>query len=213
VITGVSPASQNDNGAFNIPTPDLIVAYEDTINDQRYAASIGFYTGSSPLVGVTYDHTPYIKKYQHPHALYGETDQNWPVYRYSEALLLLAEAINEQGRPTEALGYLNQVRNRAGLMAITAASQSELRDIILHERRIELAFENKRWHDLVRGGLAVEVMNAFGARVKLNPQDYYYAPGNTAFPSSFEVTENSLVYPIPINEITINSDLEQNPGY
>lgn len=213
VITGVGPASINNDGAFNIPTPDLLEAYEDTIKDERFAASIGFYTGSSPLVGVTYDHTPYIKKYQHPHARYNETDQNWPVYRYSEVLLLLAESLNEQGKYSEALLYLNQVRNRAGLNEIPIADQSTLRDIILHERRIELAFENKRWHDLVRGGLAVNVMNVFGAKVKANPQDYYYAPGNAAFPASFNVTENNLIYPIPINEIIVNPDLEQNPGY
>ncbi len=213
VITGVSPASQNDNGAFNTPTPDLLQAYEDTVKDQRYAASIGFYSGGSPLVGVTYDHTPYIKKYQHPHVRYNDTDQNWPVYRYAEVLLLLAESLNEQGKSPEALPYLNQVRIRAGLNGIMAAGQSELRSLILNERRIELAFENKRWHDLIRADLAISVMNAFGAEVKANPQNYYYAPGNAAFPASFEVTENQLMYPIPITEIIINPALEQNPGY
>lgn len=213
VITGVSPASANGNGSFNVPTPDLIEAYEDTINDERFTASIAFYTGPSPLVGVTYDHTPYINKYQHPHGVYNQTGQNWPVYRYAEVLLMLAESLNEQGKSSEALSYLNQVRNRAGLNGVAATSQSELSDIILHERRIELAFENKRWHDLVRKGLAVNVMNAFGAKVKANPQDYYYAPGNTPPPNAFEVTENKLVYPIPLTEIRVNPDLEQNTGY
>ena len=213
VITGVSPASPNGNGAMNTPTPDLVAAYEDKVNDQRFAASIAFYTGPSPLVGVTYNHTPYINKYQHLHAVYNQTGQNWPIYRYAEVLLMLAESLNEQGKPAEALQYLNQVRSRAGLEDITNANQSELSEIILHERRIELAFENKRWDDLVRKGLAVPIMNAFGAKVKANPQQYYYAPGNIPPPNAFEVTEDNLVYPIPLNEINVNPELEQNSGY
>lgn len=214
VITGVSPASQNNNGAFNTPTPDIIGAYEDTLKDERYAASIAYYSGPSPLVGVTYENTPYIRKYQHPHAQYGETDQNWPVYRYAEVLLMLAEAVNEQGgREGEALTYLNQVRGRAGLDAVTSGSQAELRDVILRERRIELAFENKRWYDLVRTGRAVEVMNAHGANVKTDPQAYYYPEGSFAVENSYTITEDDHLFPIPVTEININPDLQQNPGY
>lgn len=214
VITGVSPSSQNNDGAFNTPTPDIINAYEDTLEDGRYAASIAYYSGPSPLVGVTYENTPYIRKYQHPHAQYGETDQNWPVYRYAEVLLMQAEAINEQGgRQAEALGYLNQVRVRAGLGSVGSASQAELRERILDERRIELAFENKRWHDLVRTGRAVEVMSAHGAKVKANPQSYYYPEGSFAFEASYAVSEDDYLFPIPVTEININPDLQQNPGY
>lgn len=213
VITGVSPANQNNDGSFNTPTPDLLDAYEDPVIDERYEASIGFYSGESPLVGVTYDNTPYIKKYQHPHSQYGETDQNWPVYRYAEVLLMLAESLNEQGTSAEALVYLNQVRNRCGLDNIIATDQSALRDIILNERRIELAFEDKRWHDLVRTGRAIAVMNAYGAKVKNNPQDYYYPVGSQPFASSYEVTEDNYLYPIPVTDLNINPELEQNPGY
>lgn len=214
VITGVSPANQNDNGSFNTPSPDLIEAYEDTVNDDRYRASIAYHTGPSPLVGITYDHTPYINKFQHPHSQCCETDQNWPVYRYAEVLLMLAEAINEQGgRQSEAEGYLNQVRNRAGLSETTASSEAELRDIILEERRIELAFENKRWHDLVRTDRAVAVMSDYGTKVKNNPQEYYYPEGSFPFEGSYNISENDHLYPIPVAEININPDLEQNPGY
>jgi len=213
IITGVSPAQLNEGG-WNTPTPDLIAAYEDTVQDERYAASIGRFTGPSPITGFPYNGVPYINKYQHDHPTFGQTDQNWPVYRYAEVLLMMAEAINEQGgRLTEAQGYLNQVRNRAGLGDYTATDQADLRDAILHERRIELAFENKRWHDLVRTGNAVSVMNAFGANVTANPGDYYYAPGNAPTGASFNVTDNKLVYPIPFRELNLNPDLTQNPGY
>lgn len=211
VLTGVTPSQLNDGG-WNTPTPDLIAAYED--GDERYDASIGHFTGESPIPGFEYNEVPYIKKYQHSHSTFGQTSQNWPVYRYSEVLLMLAEAVNEQGgNMGEALGYLNEVRNRAGLSNYTAASQEDLREAILHERRIELAFENKRWDDLVRSGNAVAVMNAFGQRVKSNPGEYYYAEGNSPTAASFNVTEDKLIYPIPFREINLNPELTQNPGY
>jgi hypothetical protein len=213
VLTGIKPETRNGDGSFNTPTPDIISAYEDSAKDKRFAASIGFFTGPSPLVGVTYNNTPYIKKYLHPHALSGQTNQNWIVYRYAEVLLMLAECLNEQNKPGEALPYINMVRRRAGLPDLLIAGQAELRNKILNERRIELAFENKRWHDLVRKNLAVEVMNAFGAKVKANPGHYYYAPGNAPPPNAFNVDKNDLLYPIPVTEIVINPELQQNPGY
>ncbi|GAB3928644.1 RagB/SusD family nutrient uptake outer membrane protein [Larkinella terrae] len=213
VITGVKPSSSNTDGCYNTPTPDLLAAYEDTLKDKRYKASIGFYSGTSPLVGVTYKNTPYIKKYQFPHARYGETGVNWPVYRYAEVLLLLAEAANEQGRSADAGVFLNQVRTRAGLPNTTATSQTTLREAIWRERRIELAFENKRWHDLVRSGLAVKTMSEYGARIKANPQKYYYPVGSAPAAAAFNVTDRDLLYPIPIGEIIINPDMKQNPGY
>ncbi|MDA4679303.1 RagB/SusD family nutrient uptake outer membrane protein, partial [Enterobacter asburiae] len=70
---------------------------------------------------------PMCIKFLHPHALLSYTDDNMPIYRYAEALLFMAEAINEQGsRIAEAQGYLNQVRKRAGLANTTAANQADL---------------------------------------------------------------------------------------
>lgn len=105
------------------------------------------------------------------------------------------------------------VRSRAGLDATVAADKQKLHDIILHERRIELAFENKRWYDLVRSGLAVSTMNEFGQKVKANPGNYYYATGNFPPPNTFNLTENSLLLPIPVSEIITNPQLKQNAGY
>ncbi len=213
VITGVKPATQQTYGGFNVPTSDLLAAYEDTLKDQRFAASIGFYTGASPLIGIKYQRTPYIKKYLHPHSVYGQTAENGPIYRYAEVLLMLAEAANEQNRLSDALGYLNQVRKRAGLPDVTSTSQADLRAKILKERQIELAFENKRWRDLVRTGQAVTVMSAIGAKVKANPQAYYYPTGSAPITTAFNVSERDLLYPIPVSEIIINPELKQNPGY
>lgn len=213
VITGVSPANANGGGSLNIPTPDLINAYENQTTDKRFSASITFYSGPGALVGIpTYVNQPYIKKYMQPHSVYGQTNVNWPVYRYAEVLLMMAEVLNEQGKGG-AITYLNQIRSRAGLIDKSFVNQTTMRDDIMKERRIEFAFENKRWDDLVRTGNAVSVMNSFGVSVKNNPQNYYYPAGNAPPPNSFQVTASLLLYPIPVSEIIINPQLAQNPGY
>lgn len=191
-VTGIAETSRNVEG-FNIPTPDIIAAYE--INDSRKNASLG----SIAAGGVNY---PYIKKYAHPHALTNNTDDNWPVYRFAETLLFLAEAVNEQNRPAEASAYLNQVRSRAGLAATVAVTQTAMRDAISNERRVELAFENKRWLDLVRTGNAVAVMTAYGQRVKANPQAYYFPLGITVAPAAF--TNIRLMFPLPSSEAALS---------
>jgi hypothetical protein len=125
-------------------------------------------------------------KYLHPHALLRQSNENMPVYRYAEALLFLAEAINEQGgRSSEALGYLNQVRIRAGLTESTAVTQEEIREAILTERQLELAFEGKRWFDLVRTDNIDAIIIPYGARVKANPLNYYFTVGQSPVPSAF----------------------------
>ncbi|MEQ9437890.1 MAG: RagB/SusD family nutrient uptake outer membrane protein [Cyclobacteriaceae bacterium] len=204
---GPSGSQNAPLSGWNIPTEDLISAYEDPEQDERFYASIGFYTGASLISDTTYVNLPYIKKYQHPHSIFGQTNQNFPVYRYAEVLLMLAEVMNEQGNTAEAQNYLNQVRNRAGLGNSMASGQADLRDAILHERRIELAFEDKRWLDLVRTGSAVAVMNAYGAQLKADPAYYYLSS------ASYNVDQNDLLFPIPFLEIQVNPDLEQNPGY
>jgi hypothetical protein len=120
-------------------------------------------------------------------------------------LLFLAEAMNEQGKGAEALLYLNMVRDRAfgaGIAIITTTAQAQLCDIIFSERRVELAFENKRWFDLVRSGKAVEVITAYGNRVKANPQDYYYPAG--AVPPNNAFTNIDLVYGLPADEAALS---------
>ena len=192
---------------WNTPTEDLLAAYEDRTKDQRFNASIGFINGPSLVSDTSYVNLPYIKKYQYPHSIYGQTNQNFPIYRYAEVLLMRAEAANEQGKTADAAGFLNQVRKRAGLADSPAKDQAALRAAILKERRVELAFENKRWLDLVRTGNAITVMNAHGAKLKASP-GYYYLTAAT-----YNLDQNKLLYPIPFLEIQVNPDLEQNPGY
>lgn len=199
VITGVV-GNNGLIGGWNTPTQDLLDSYEE--GDLRRDASVadGYTDGEGNFVAVHF-----VKKYLHAHQNYNNTDEDWMVYRYADVLLLLAECLNEGGEPAEALPYLNQVRNRAGLGNTTTTDQTGLREIIAHERRVELAFENHRWLDLVRTGKAIEVMNAFGEKMK---QEHVYLLART-----YQVNEDKLIFPIPQTEITLNDQLQQNPGY
>lgn len=192
-ITGVGISQAANTEGFNIPTPDLLESYED--GDLRKTVSID----SIEVDGTFF---PYIDKFWTPHSTPQITGSNWPVYRYSEALLFMAEAVNEQGRPGEAEPFLNDVRERAGLAPLTGLNQAEMRQAIMDERRVELAFENKRWLDLVRTGTAQEVMSAFGARVKADPQAYYFpagfGPPAAAFSTIYET------FPLPAGEALLN---------
>jgi tetratricopeptide (TPR) repeat protein len=219
IITGIT--SQNrQGGGWNTPTFEMINTYEP--GDQRLEASIAIAEGTG-VVGNMFIETvkspvgyttppgkrsyPFIKKYLHAHSLELNTDDNFPVYRYSDALLSLAEVLNEQGKSSEALMYLNPVRIRAGLDPSTETDQALLRDIIAHERRVEFAFENKRWLDLVRTGKAIEVMTENGEYLKA-----FHAGEAYLTDMSYNVTQERLLFPIPLREVLIG-DLTQNPGY
>lgn len=220
IVTGF--AIKNITSGLNVPTQDLLEQYED--GDTRLEASVAIAegtgeTGSSFIIEsikspVNYvapagkRGKPFIHKYSWPHNIVGETNSNWPIYRYADALLLLAEALNEQGgaKSAEALTYLNAVRHRAfnGEGTITTTDQGALREIIARERRTELAFENKRWLDLVRTGQAIDVMTAHGAEIKTIDRGVN--------PNAYNVTATRLIFPIPRREIQVGG-LEQNPGY
>lgn len=218
VITG-TPGNAINSGGWNVPTQDLLNAYEP--DDKRLDASIAVAEGHVDATGYTvveavksivgYTTPPgkisklFIRKYLHPHALPNNTDDDWPVYRYADALLLLAESLNEQHKPADALPYLNQVRQRAGLTASTETDEAALRDIIAHERRIELAFESHRWTDLLRTGKAISVMTDFGDAIKAIDHS---VPAN-----GYQVNEDRLLFPIPLTEIQRNPALTQNHGY
>jgi hypothetical protein len=216
LITGIQ--SQNRNaGGWNTPTQEMIDSYEP--GDERLEASIGIVEGTGPIGAMVIESvkspvgysTPtgkrsyaFIRKYLNPHSVENNTDDNFPIYRYSDVLLLLAESLNEQGKSLEALDYLNLVRVRAGLLPSNESNQELLRSLIFHERRVEFAFENKRWLDLVRTDNAIEIMNQHG--------EYLKALHPILRDVSYNVTPNRLLFPLPQREILIGN-LEQNPGY
>lgn len=197
-LTGTSNPQPLDGQGNNVPTPDIVNAYEE--GDGRKEASIGFITVSSSLR--TNKVYPYIKKFAKPHALHNNHGMNWPIYRYAETLLFMAEVLNEQGKTSEAAGYLNQVRNRAGLANTTASSQAAMRDAIMQERRVELAFENKRWHDLTRTDTYMQVISEHGARAKADPAAYYFQEGWTFRSHAFDNITKFYTLPAAESEIT-----------
>jgi hypothetical protein len=122
---------------------------------------------------------------------------NRRLLRYADVLLMAAEALNENDKPGEALIYLNEVRERARegntsiLSDITETDKTALRDIILEERRHELALEGHRFYDLVRTGKAAEVLGPLGF-----------------------VTGKHELFPIPQKEIDLSQGvLTQNPNW
>lgn len=197
-------------GGRNIPTNDIIDDYE--ADDLRKDISLkeGYTNASGVYVPI-----PYVNKYNFPHTIVNRTNTNWPVLRYSDVLLMLAEVINEQAGPTqEAYDFLNEVRSRAGLSAMSGLDKDSFRDAVLHERRIELAFENHRWFDLKRTKTPEELaafLNAYGAEEKANPT---VSRGGISFNALDYVYEaHEYVFPIPAAQILINNKLGQNNGY
>lgn len=102
---------------------------------------------------------------------------NIPLMRYSNVLLLKAEALNEQGKTSEAIPLINEVRDAHGDMpAMTGTSQQEVRDQIEHERMIEFPLENWRWYDLRRWGKTKTALQAAGRAGYDDSRAFYPVP-------------------------------------
>lgn len=194
---------------WNQPTQEFVNQYES--GDLRKDKTI-LYEGGPAFDGKTYkksfSNTGFnLRKFLVPKSIspdYNTSPANFPVLRYSDVLLMQAEALNELGRTPEAQasatsinngGPLNRVRLRAGLGNITGLSQSALRDAIRKERRLELAFEGHRWFDIVR-----------------YDNGQYFVPFLHSIGRSNASTKHMLL-PIPQKEMDANKNLVQNPGY
>lgn len=152
--------------------------------------------------GVTDTSTVYFKKYGEYYT--GSTDQVWDaqinfkVLRYADVLLMYAEAQNELGNTAGAAQYVNQVRARVNLRPLsTALTQSGMRTAILKERLLEFGLESQRWLDLGRQQLFSDV------------------PTLVSHDADFKnfVYPKSVLLPIPQNEINLNVNVKQNPGW
>lgn len=187
---------------WNQPTAEFVSQYET--GDVRKEKTI-FYTGCPTFDGMTYSSaystTGYnvrkflLTKTQSPD--YNTSNQNWVVTRYADVLLMKAEALNEMGQTTLAEAPLYEVRCRAGLTnrsTIEGLSQMQMREKIIHERRMELAFEGHRWFDMIR----------YKDNYALN---FLHSIGKTA------ATSKHLLLPIPTQEREANPKLTQNPGW
>jgi tetratricopeptide (TPR) repeat protein len=179
----------------NSPTQKLISAFTET--DKRRDITIGTKGGFTDATGKFValpqaTSQTYTKKYITPVAVQNDSRANWKVIRYADVLLMLAEALNENEKTDEAVTFLNQVRQRAGLTPYALSSQADIREKIALERRLELSFEGHRWFDLVRTGKALEVMRPTGMQ------------------------EYMTVFPVPLSQVQVVNDkniFPQNPGY
>lgn len=187
------------NDWFNVyPSDDLLDEYEE--GDIRFDET--FYTPGDTFAGGVIEELPLgrraaWRKYQNYYKDVNEdmaSGINFKVIRYADVLLMMAEAENELGNQSEAIGYINQVRERAELDALPMdLSQEEVFDAIVHERMVELAGEQVRFPDLVRWGLAADYLSQYG----------------------FQQGKNEI-WPIPNDEISANDNIsqeDQNPGY
>jgi hypothetical protein len=121
-----------------------------------------------------------------------------PILRYSDVLLMYAEAANEvnNGPTADAYAALNKVRIRAGLTALSALTYQQFKEAVWLERRLELTFENIRRFDLIRTGRlldAVKAENSFSRNATIQPFN--------------------VLMPIPQTDMDANPNLKQNPGY
>lgn len=194
-VTGIVGSN---GGGRNIPTENLVTSYET--GDPRKDASLrtSYINASKNVVNVNY-----MLKYLDPSATGGVqggsgvgSSNNVRLYRYSDLLLVYAEALNEisQGNP-QAYQAINLVRARAragtaALPDLTTRSQEAFQQAVYHERRVELAFENHRWFDLVRTGMASDVLS-----------------------KTKNIQLRNALFPVPERELAINPKLIQNRGY
>ena len=199
----VTQAPRGANGlgwGFNTPTQDLVNAYEP--GDVRKAGTIMFagqtlwdgYQVSTAAPNPRYNYKSYVSKTME--SFNGDdwnSNKNVRLLRLGDILLIKAEAENELGNAGAAQATLNKIRNRAALPNTTAAIQSDLRNAIWKERRVEMAFEHDRMFDLRRTGRAGVVLRAHGKPYIDGKHD---------------------LFPIPQVQIDrSNGKLLQNPGY
>lgn len=198
---------------YCVPSKDLIAAYDAEGDVVRKNASVVFWDNldwadenwnpcGDKSIAVPF---PYKEK----HADGWSSGDHPYLLRLDDIILLKAEAQNELGDLAVALTTVNQIRARVNLPNLTATSKTDLKTKILNERRLELAFEDQRWDDLVRAGVCTTVMNAL---------DEYKQTCGGGIPSAkikinYNCTDAKWLCPIPQLERDANPNLTQNPGY
>ena len=204
--------ANGDGSGYNYPSQELNNLY--TANDVRKAVNIGVLgTGTAAKL--------YPKKLISSPAIANDAENDWVVLRYADVLLMLAEA---QGNTSASLALINQTRTRAGLTALadTAVKTMALFENALStERRLELAFENQRWFDLLRANTNFTTIKIekimLDHQVIMYPLHYknYPAPVLTLAQLQAFVTTERMLLPIPQREIDNNTRIKivQNPGY
>ena len=191
--SGTNVVAVGGTGGNNIPEMDIYYAYEEGDLRRDFSMSLGYYDNRKNNEWVE---SRYVCKFMDVPYQNNDASNNYPVIRYADVILMYAEALNQNGKTAEACKYLNMTRRRGFGYQTTETSPVDLQTtdkaqfalMVEQERRVELAFENHRWFDLIRTGRAVEVMRSKG----------------------FSLNETNLICPIPQKQIDVNPKLTQN---
>ena len=191
--SGTNVVAVGGTGGNNIPEMDIYNAYEEGDLRRDFSMSLGYYDNRKNNEWVE---SRYVCKFMDVPYQNNDASNNYPVIRYADVILMYAEALNQNGKTAEACKYLNMTRRRGVGYQTTETSPVDLQTtdkaqfalMVEQERRVELAFENHRWFDLIRTGRAVEVMKSKG----------------------FSLNETNLICPIPQKQIDVNPKLTQN---
>lgn len=171
----------------NLPSSDFVNSFE--AGDSRKNDFVGIDSAANPFY--------FSLKYEVSATGVNDGGTDYYVIRYADVLLKYAEALNESGSSSDAIPYINTVRNRAGLSNTPASTQAEVRAAIQMERRYEFIGEGHRWFDLKRYGTAVQTMNAWFAENGKN----------------VTIDESKLVLPVPQSQVDTDPEIKQNAGY
>ena len=218
---------------YNCPTEDLLAAFKKEndeqagIMDNRKAAVLEeTWTKVTDSGTKTVNYLSYVTKYLSEILTSKDAENDWPIIRYADVLLMLGEIENELNGPTQtAVDYLNYTRMRAGLKAKKVEDfkdKYEFQDALLTERRLEFAFENQRFFDLQRTGqLPIVMKNHFETEKVRSIQNgnyakegFYDAPRFTTIYMPDKSLENwQLLLPIPYKVMMSAPNATQNVGY
>jgi len=220
----VDPASQIQTGVYDLIDNGTRIDFKGL--DTR-ASSIENWNGS----WTGYYYHKFIDP--DPTIIDASMSQNvpWPFFRYTEAVFNYIEASIELGELGDAISWLNKIRFRAGMPAVTAADQAGLREVYRHERRIEMAYEEQRYHDTRRWLIAGETLGRKTTYIKVTGKfkpgktmsapyhydntiyDYTYSPVEENAQESRVWNDKLYFRPFSRDEVNKNNLLEQNPGY
>ena len=151
----------------------------------------------------------YIGKYRavgYPLSSNFACPNNFPVLRYADILLMHSEVTNEMG--TADYTGLNATRVRAGLAPLSGLSKDQFRDSVFIERELELAYEQNLLFDMKRKGFAY-------TQSRLNG---FFVPGQNNYGRDYAgllnlTDRNRMLFPYPLDQLSQNPNLVQNPGY
>ena len=199
----------------NIGSYDLIQAFAaegDTATNERYHATFNWQVANAafnmPLNA--WDPAkpiPFVNKM--PDAGGFDSPDDIELIRYADIILLAAEANNQLGNTATATAQLNLIRTRAGISNTTATTKTDLALAILNERRLELVNEGCRWHDLLRANAngTINILNLMNSQHDSHGNLLKYGPNGAG------VDQHLLIFPMPTNELQLNPNLTQSPGY